>query len=100
MLFAFAMDGAHCICGLRFTVEHALICTRGSFPSIRHNELRGITAGLLTEVSHNVGTEPQLQPLSGVQLTLQSANREDGAHLDIAADDFWGGNQNCAFFDV
>ena len=83
-----------------FTVEHALICTHGVFPSIHHNELKDITAGFLTEVCHNVGTEPQLQPLSGKQLTLQSTNREDGARLDIAADDFWGGDRNCAFFDV
>ena len=72
---------SHCICRNSFTVENALICTRGGFPSIRHNELRDITAGLLTEVCHNVGTEPQLQPLSGEQLILQSANREDGARL-------------------
>ena len=91
---------SHCICGHSFTIEHALSCTRGGFPSIRHNELRDITAGLLTEVCHNVGTEPQLQPLSGEQLILQSANREDGARLDIAADDFWGGDRNRAFFDV
>ena len=31
-----------------FTVEHAFICTRGGFPFICHNELRDITAGLLT----------------------------------------------------
>ena len=37
--------------------------------------------------------------ISGEQLTLQSANR-DGARLDIAADDFWGGDRNRAFFDV
>ena len=91
---------SHCICGHSFTVKHALICSRGGFPSICHNELRDITAGLLTEVCHNVGTEPRLQPLSGEQLTLQSANREDGARLDIAADDFWGGDRNRAFFDV
>ena len=92
MLFAFDMDGTHLIyhltasVGHSFTVEHALNCTRGDFPSIRHG-LRDITAGFLIEVCHNVGTEPQLQPLSGEQLTLQSVNREDGACLDIAADD-------------
>lgn len=37
------------------TVEHAL-----GFPSIRHNELIDITAGLLTEVCHSVGVEPSL----------------------------------------
>ncbi len=91
---------SHCICGHNFTVEHALICARGGFPSIRHNELRDITAGFLTEVCHNVGTEPPLQPLTGEQLTLRTANREDGARLDIAADNFWGRDRNRAFFDV
>ena len=49
-----------CVCGKRFTVEHALGCPCGGFPSIRHNELRDITAELLTEVCHSVGVEPTL----------------------------------------
>ncbi|KAL5479378.1 hypothetical protein EMCRGX_G022896 [Ephydatia muelleri] len=32
-----------------FTVEHALSCSCGGYPSIRHNELRDIPATLLTE---------------------------------------------------
>ena len=56
---------SHCICGQQFTVEHALSCSRGGFPSIRHNEIRDISAGLLTEVYHGVGTEPCLQPVTG-----------------------------------
>ena len=88
---------SHCICGHSYTIEHALICSRGGFPSIRHNELRDITAGFLTEVCHNVGIEPPLQP---EQLILRSANREDGARLDIAVDDFWGRDRNRAFFDI
>ena len=91
---------SHCICGHQFTVEHSLICSRGGFPSIRHNELRDITAGFLTEVCHNVGTEPPLQRLSGEQLRLRTANREEGARLDIAADNFWGRDRNRAFFDI
>ncbi len=59
-----------------------------------------ITAGFLIEVCHNVGTEPPLQPLSGEQLRLRTANREDGARLDIAADNFWGRDRNRAFFDI
>ena len=81
-------------------MEHSLICSHGGFPSIRHNELRDITATFLTEVCHNVGIEPTLQPLSGEQLTLRSANQEDGAHLDVTANDFWGGDRSRVFFDV
>ena len=66
-----------CICGHHFTVEHALICTRNGFPSIRHKKLRHITAGFLTEVCHNV---PPLQPLSGEQLTLRRATHSQASN--------------------
>jgi len=53
----------HCNCGRIFTTDHSMICPKGGFPTIRHNELRDMTANLLTEVCHNVATEPHLQPL-------------------------------------
>ena len=57
-------------------------------------------AGFLTEVCHNVGIEPPLQPLTGEHLTLRSANKEDGARLDIAADNFWGRDRNHGIYDI
>ena len=88
-----------CNCGTVFSVDHAMICHMGGFPTIRHNELRDITASLLTEVCHNVATEPLMQPLTGETLTLRSANTENGARLDIRAGFFWNRSQD-AFFDV
>ena len=49
---------SHCSCRQPFTVEHALTCKTGGFPAVRHNEVRDITATLLTEVCHGVTTEP------------------------------------------
>ena len=43
-----------CDCGNHFSVEHALSCAKGGFPSIKHNKIRDITATLLTEVWHDV----------------------------------------------
>ena len=40
-----------CACGSKSSVEHALSCAKGGLPSIRHNEIRDVTATLLTEVS-------------------------------------------------
>ena len=91
---------SHCSCGKQFTVEHALNCPRGGFPSIRHNEIRDVTADLLSDICHGVGTEPHLQPVTGEHLTHRTANREDGARLDIVAESFWGRNRQRAFFDV
>ena len=88
-----------CNCGAHFTVDHAMICHMGGFPTIRHNEIRDITASLLTGVCHIVSTEPPLQPLTGETLTGRSANTEDNARLDICARGFWNKSQD-AFFDV
>ena len=70
------------MCGKAFTVDHSMICPYGGFPTLRHNELRDTTAKLLTEVCHNVGTEPILQPLSGEVLQRRSANCDDVARLE------------------
>jgi hypothetical protein len=88
-----------CDCGETFTINHAMICHTGGFPKIRRHEIHNITASLLTEVCHNVVTEPPLQPLSGEALTHRIAKSEDGARLDIRARGFWNRALD-AFIDV
>ena len=88
-----------CTCGTAFSTDHAIICPMGGFPSIRHNELRDVTASLLSEVCHNVATEPRLQPLSGEPLTHRTAITSDDSRLDIRARGFWSAAQD-AYFDV
>ncbi len=61
----------------------------------RHNEIRDITAGLLTEVCHDVRVEPDLQPLSGESLRGASSSKQD-----VAMNDFWGGRHERTFCDV
>ena len=58
-----------------------MTCHMGGFPTIRHNEIRDISATLLTEVCHNIATEPPLQPLMGKTLTARLANT-DGTSID------------------
>ena len=90
----------NCPCGQAFSVHHALSRPKGGYPSIRHNEIRDLTAHLLTEICSGVAIEPTLQPLSSEQLTRATANTQDGARLDIVANGFWGGTYERAFFDV
>ena len=89
-----------CACGSNFTIEHALSCPTGGFTIIRHNEVRDLLANLLTEVCHDVSVEPHLQPLSGESFPHRTASTEDNARLDVAANGFWGGRFDKAFFDV
>ena len=53
-----------------------------------HNEIRDLTASLLSKVCCDVGVEPALQPLDHEPLRYATANREDNARLDIVARDF------------
>ena len=43
-----------CVCGHGFTVDHAMNCSSGGFPTLHHNELGDFTAAILSEVCHDV----------------------------------------------
>jgi len=89
-----------CVCGSSFTINHALNCPCGGLPSLRHNELRDLTAGLLREVCHQVTTEPALQPLTGESIQPKSAIKDDNARSDVKADGFWSCSQQSTYFDI
>ena len=66
-------------------------------PSIRHNCIRDLLAQYLTEVCPNVAIEPALQPLRGETFPLRSANLDNGARLDVKAQNFWNNSWSGAF---
>ena len=98
--WAFENTPSHCSCGHPFCVEHALSCSTGEFPSIRHNEVMDITASMLSKVCHGVPREFHLQPLSGETMSHCSAITDRGTRLDIAVYVFWGSRFEKAFLDV
>ena len=89
-----------CVCGTLLTVDHAFTYPHGGYPTLRHNEIRDITAQLMSEVCPNVATEPTLQPVSNERFFHRSANIECGARLDVRAQGFWGIHHQQAYFDV
>ena len=88
-----------CACGSPFSIDHAMICHKGGFLTLWHNEVRDVIAELLSQTCHCVSIEPRLQPLHNEQFPFQSANRDEEARVDIRASDFWCKGQE-AFFDV
>ena len=78
-----------CECGQPFSIDHSMICRKGGFPTLRHNEVRDITADLLKEVCHNVDIEPALQPLSGETFRYATAKVESESRVDISARKVW-----------
>ena len=82
-----------CDCSENVTIDHALSCPKGAFPTIRHKVIRNITGTLLTQVYHDVSLEPPLQPLTGEVMYYATLNRQDEAIVGIAGRDFWSTGQ-------
>ena len=57
------------------------------FPSIRHNVLQDLTASLRKPVMVLL----QNQRCTSETFRAATANKQDGARLDIVANGFWGG---------
>ena len=75
-------------------------CKKGGFVTLRHNEVRDITATLLSDVCKDVELEPSLLTLNGEQPTMRkTAKTNDEVRLDICARSFWVSGQR-AFFDI
>ena len=77
-----------CACGSNFNLQHALSCKKGGFISIRHNQIRNITASLLKEVCKDVRVELTLQQLTGENFNSRSAIITEEARLNISARGF------------
>ena len=88
-----------CGCGKPNDINHTMICTKGGYVHLRHNQIRDIEAKLLAEVCHDVVIEPPLLPLTGEQFPLRSTNVAAEARLDISARGVWR-PMDKIFFDV
>ena len=81
-----------------FDISHTLSYRNGGLITLRHNELRYITANLLKEICHDVRTKPTLVEVNGEVFHKTTANTRPEARLDISALGFWTPDQR-VFFD-
>ena len=87
-------------CGKQFTIDHALCCPTGRYPTICHNEISNLLASIMTDVCSDVATEPVLQHLSEETFRCRTTSTNNAACLDIHARGFGGNQSECTFFDV
>ena len=78
-------------------MQHALTYKKGGFVTIRHNQVRNITATLLNEICDNIQIEPQLRILSGEHFDAKTASKHEDARLVISARGFWCSGQKVLF---
>ena len=87
----------HCQCGEKHSTDHVLMCKKGGYVYMRHDNIRNLEASLLREVCKDVKIEPALQPIGSAE-TL-SSNNANKARADVSAVGVWGALER-TFFDV
>ena len=80
-------------------IQHAMSCKKGGLITIRHTDLRDLTANLLAEVCKDVDIKPQLLPVTDETFNNQKANTSNEASVDTKSRGFWVRGQQ-AFFNV
>ena len=70
-------------CESKMDIQHAMSCKKGGFITIRNNDIRDLTANLLTEVSEDVDVEPQILPITDEKFINQTANTSEEARVDM-----------------
>lgn len=88
-----------CVCGEDMSLDHALTCPTGGYPTARHDELRDVIASAIGDLLPDVQVEPKLLPYDGEHLDGRGPTRDIEARADIRARGFWTRQQD-AFFDV
>ena len=64
-------------------VQHAMSCKKGGFVTLRHNDMRELTANLLVEVCKDVDIKPQLLPETGETFQNRTANISNEVIVNI-----------------
>ena len=72
---------------------------KGGFIYIRHNNLRNLTANMMSEVCKDTQIEPKLTPLFGEELQGRTSNNSNKKKLDIRIRGSWELEQQ-VFLDV
>ena len=69
----------------QFYNQYNISCKKGGFINTLHNDVRGLTAKLLSEVCHDLRVKPTLLPLTGGRMEHRTAIETNEARLDIRA---------------
>ena len=85
-----------CGCGKKNSINHTLICMKGGYVTMRHNNVRDLNCEFQREVCRDVVVEPQLLPLDNEE--VQGAQGDQVA-LDISSRGLWSAFER-SFFDV
>ena len=64
-----------CSCGAKLDYQYCMSCKKGGFITIRHNDVRDLTANILKGVLNDVEVELQLLPVTGDNPTISNCDK-------------------------
>ena len=85
-----------CGCGQKNNVDHTLVCKKGGYVAMRHNNLRDLNADMQKEVCRDVIIEPLLLPLDSEEI---QGTQGDRSAPDISSWGLWSTFER-TFFNV
>ena len=85
-----------CGCGKANSVDHTLMCMKGGYVAMRHNNIQDLNEEFQREVCRDVVHEPHLIPLENEQVSGTMADR---AAPDISSRGLWSTFER-TFYDV
>ena len=85
-----------CGCGQKNSIDHTLICKKGGYVAMRHNNLRDLNINMQKEVCRDVVSEPRLLLITDQEIEGTAADR---AAPDISSRGLWSTFER-TFFDV
>ena len=73
----------------KFDIQHSILCKKGDFIYVKHNDLRDLTANMMSEVCKDTKIKPKVTPLSGGEVQGKMSNKLNEAKEDIRNRGFW-----------
>ena len=73
----------------KFDIQHSIRCKKGDFIYVKHNDLRDLTANMMSEVCKDTKIKPKVTPLSGGEVQGKMSNKLNEAKEDIRNRGFW-----------
>ena len=74
---------SRCCCGGKMDVQDTISCKRGGFVTIRNNDLRELSANLLSNVCNDKQIEPKLLPVTRENFSNRIATARTEVRLNI-----------------
>ena len=74
--------------GGKSDIQHSMSCRKDGFLNIRHNDLRDLTANVMSEVRMYTEIKLTLAPLSGEELQGRTSSNSNEARVDIRTRSF------------